>query len=318
MVIGSVAVSAYIRGLDEDLADRFEGYQSHLQTLPVAPATRRSYAGRVGGYLAWLAELDPITRRQQGDPFRHGHARDYAVRDYRTHLIVDRNAKPASVNLTLAALDSFYRWIGLGSARVRRDDLPQAAPRALTVEQTRRLLRAAERGAQTGTASGVRGRAVVTLLLFTGLRIGELAALDTSDIAISARKGLVTVRRGKGDRYRQVPLNTDARDALDAWLGTRNNLPGSDGPALLLSLKGQRLSTRAIDLAVRQLAHNADVEASAHTLRHTCLTRLVRAGHDIVLVAELAGHARLETTRRYSLPSHADRQAAMDGLSIEY
>jgi len=92
----------------------------------------------------------------------------------------------------------------------------------------------------------------------------------------------------------------------------------SDGPALFLSLKGQRLSARAIDLAVRHLGQEANVETSAHTLRHTCLTRLVRAGNDIVLVAELAGHARLETTRRYSLPSDADRQAAMDALTADY
>jgi len=318
MAVGAAAVSAYVRGLDEHLADRFEGYRAHLEGQPLAPPTRRTYAGRVGGYLAWLAELDPVLRRQQGEPFTHGHARDYTIRDYRTHLVSERKAKPASVNLTLAALDHFYRWIGLGPARVRREDLPQAAPRALTVDQTRRLLRAAERGAQPGTAGGVRDRAIVIVLLFTALRIAELAALNTSDVAISARKGLVTVRRGKGDRYRQVPLNAEARDTLDAWLDKRNALPGSDGPALFLSLKGQRLSARAIDLAVRHLGQEADVETSAHTLRHTCLTRLVRAGNDIVLVAELAGHSRLETTRRYSLPSDADRQAAMDALTADY
>ena len=47
------------------------------------------------------------------------------------------------------------------------------------------------------------------------------------------------------------------------------------------------------------------------------MTNLVRNGSDLVLVAELAGHRRLETTRRYSLPSEADRQAAMDALEIE-
>jgi integrase/recombinase XerD len=52
-------------------------------------------------------------------------------------------------------------------------------------------------------------------------------------------------------------------------------------------------------------------------LRHTCITKLVRGGSDVVLVAELAGHRRLETTRRYSLPSDADRQLAMDGLEVE-
>jgi len=95
-------------------------------------------------------------------------------------------------------------------------------------------------------------------------------------------------------------------------------LPGADGPGLLLSLKGQRLSARAVDLAVRRLGRAADVTLSAHTLRRTCLTGLVRAGHDIVLVAELAGHSRLETTRRYSLPRDAGRQAAMDCLVVDY
>ena len=47
------------------------------------------------------------------------------------------------------------------------------------------------------------------------------------------------------------------------------------------------------------------------------MTNLVRGGNDLALVAELAGHRRLETTRRYSLPSAADRQAAMDGLELE-
>jgi len=68
---------------------------------------------------------------------------------------------------------------------------------------------------------------------------------------------------------------------------------------------------------VRKVARAAAVELSAHVLRHTCITKLVRKGSDVVLVAELAGHRRLETTRRYSLPSQADRQLAMDGLEVE-
>ncbi len=46
----------------------------HVQAQPLAGATRRTYAGRVGGYLAWLAELDAVTRSRQGDPFAFGHA----------------------------------------------------------------------------------------------------------------------------------------------------------------------------------------------------------------------------------------------------
>ncbi len=60
------------------------------------------------------------------------------------------------------------------------------------------------------------------------------------------------------------------------------------------------------------------MELSAHVLRHTCLTNLVRGGNDLVLVAEIAGHKRLETTRRYSLPSIEDRERAMEELRVDY
>jgi site-specific recombinase XerD len=83
-------------------------------------------------------------------------------------------------------------------------------------------------------------------------------------------------------------------------------------------MRGQRLSIRAIDLILRRLGRDAGVTLSAHTLRHTCLTALVRNGNDLVLVAEIAGHRRLETTRRYSLPSARDRERAMDGLRVDY
>ena len=80
---------------------------------------------------------------------------------------------------------------------------------------------------------------------------------------------------------------------------------------------GIPVNPTATSLVVRSIAGRAGLQLSAHLLRHTCVTNLVRSGNDLVLVAELAGHRRLETTRRYSLPSAADRQAAMDALEIE-
>lgn len=118
-----------------------------------------------------------------------------------------RRAKPASVNLALAGVDHFYRYLGAGRPEVRREELVQAAPRALSPEELRRFLRAVER------RESVRDRAIALLLINTGLRIGECAALDVDDVEVSARKGRVVVREGKGDSYRVVPLNAEARDA---------------------------------------------------------------------------------------------------------
>jgi len=208
-------------------------------------------------------------------------------------------------------MDHLFRFLELGAAIVRREELPRAAPRALELEEQRALLRAAEE-------SSARDRAILALFLFTGLRLAEAAALRCADVRISARKGLVVVRSGKGDEYREVELNALVRGMLDEWLTERARMVAVDPEAFFLSRSGRALSSRSIDLAVRRVAGRARLELSAHVLRHTFVTGLVRAGHDLVLVAELAGHRRLETTRRYSLPSQADRQKAVGDLEIEF
>ena len=280
-----------------------ERYLSDLDAAPLAQRTKDAYGQHVEGYGGWLVGQHD-GELALSDP----RARDHAARDFKRHLKVERGWKPASVNLALAAVDHFNRFLGLGPAGVKREPLAQAAPRALTEDQQRDLLRAAE-------ACRPRDRAIVTLLLYTALRLSELVALDVADVAISARKGLLVVRSGKGDVYREVPLNPSCRTAVGDWLRERQAAEGEGG--LFVGPQGRRLSARAVDLVVRATAERAGLRLSAHVLRHTCVTNLVRRGNDLVLVAELAGHRRLETTRRYSLPSAGDRQAAMDALEIE-
>jgi site-specific recombinase XerD len=130
--------------------------------------------------------------------------------------------------------------------------------------------------------------------------------------------GIIMMRSGKGDTSREVPLNTHVGEALINRLKDRSTrFPELFEPALFLSLKGKRLSCRAIGLVLRQLETDAHLELSAHVLRYTCLTNLIRRGNDLVLVAEVAGQKRLETTRRSSLPSLEDRERAMEGLHVD-
>ena len=166
--------------------------------------------------------------------------------------------------------------------------------------------------------ASARDRAIVVVLLYTGLRLAELVALDVDDVKVSARKGIVVVRSGKGDAYRELPLNALVRQVLEEWLAERNTKAGEGERALFVGRGGRRLSKRSVDDVVRGLGEDAGVKLSAHALRHTFLTRMVRQGSDLVLVAELAGHRRLETTRRYSLPSDADRLLAVERLQIDY
>ena len=123
-------------------------------------------------YGAYLA-----TRPATGnDPLRHPFARDYAVRDYKRSLQTERKAKPASVNLALAAIDHFYQFLGLDRVRVQREDLPQKSPRALKPEEQKEFLRAVER------SPSLRNQALARLLFYTRLRLSECATLNIDDI----------------------------------------------------------------------------------------------------------------------------------------
>lgn len=289
----------------ETLLNTYEGW---LEIQPLAQNTRLAYRRQVRYFLRFVADefLDVY-----GDPLADANARLYAVRDYRTHLLKVRRLGPSSLNQTLAAVDHFFRFLGGRRPEVARAQTTQQAPRALEEEEMRRFLRAVER------CSSARDRALALLFFHTGIRLAESAALDVDDVPMSARKGQVIIRHGKGASYREIPLNAPARRALAGWLEEREVL-GTDSSALFLGRGCRRLSTRSLDLALRRIGRDAGLRLSAHVLRHTCLTTLVRQGRDLVLVAELAGHRRLETTRRYSLPSARAREEAMAGLDIDY
>ena len=146
--------------------------------------------------------------------------------------------------------------------------------------------------------------------------MSEVAGLDVDDVALSARKGAVRVRHGKGAAGRSVPLNTETRALLAQWIQERG---GAATPALFVAAGrcGEHLTSRSLDRIVRSVGAAAGVSLSPHVLRHTFVTRLVRSGIDILLVAELAGRRSLETTRRYSLPTAGDRAAAVELLALD-
>lgn len=87
------------------------------------------------------------------------------------------------VNLSLAAIDNLYRFLGLGRPDVKREEMSAPAPRALSPDEQKRLLKAVARSPST------RDRAVATLFFYSALRLEELAALDADNMVISARKG---------------------------------------------------------------------------------------------------------------------------------
>ena len=294
--------------LPEPYAGVFGDYGAALRSAPLSDQTRRTYASKVRQFLAWLADCDTV-----GDPLHAKDARDWAVRDYRAHLQGVMKRKPATVNNALAAIDDLYIRRGLGPANAARADLPKTAPKALTERAAVRFLRAVE------ARHSPRDKAIALIPFYAGARIAEVVSLDVDDVQLSARKGIMRIY-GKGEKVREIPIHPQLRTALTGWLDERPGWPGADSPALFLNQRGSRLSAKGAHDIITSIAATAglDDDTTTHVLRHTFATRLVRGGTDLVVVAELLGHARLETTRGYTRPTREDAVKALELLDVDH
>lgn len=188
----------------------------------------------------------------------------------------------------------------VGSA-LRSPKPHQHLPEILRVDEAEAAIRTALDGADDGSPVAVRDAAIVELLYATGIRVGELAALDVDDLD---RERRVVRVFGKGRKERTTPYGLPAERALARWLDVGRPqlfVPGA-GAALFLGARGARIDQRAVRTVVHRLL--ADVpgapDLGPHGLRHTAATHLLEGGADLRSVQELLGHASLATTQRYT------------------
>ena len=303
------------------MSDYLEPFQEHLRGLDRSEHTVEAYAGDVAAFFAWLAER----LGQDVEPLR---VTIFDLKKYRQYLL-DQKRKPAGINRRLAALRTFFNWAieekllvtnpAQALQGVKQD---RRVPKALSAQEVYRLQRTAAGQRQLAAAkagevvtpaviAALRDEAVLNLLLYTGLRVSEAAALRLDDLVLNGKVGKVIVRSGKGMKYRELPLHKEARQGLDAYLKAR---PSDQGDHLFLGQRGP-LGARGIQMQMTALGRAAGVEVTPHMLRHTFATRLLReSGADLVTVAALMGHSSIATTQIYTQPGEADMIRAVDGL----
>jgi site-specific recombinase XerD len=151
------------------------------------------------------------------------------------------------------------------------------------------------------SALGRRDRAILLLLVRLGLRASEVASLRLDDI--HWREGVISVRGAKSGRERPLPFPTEVGAAVAKYL--REGRPRSHQRQVFLAFRAphQSLSPSAISCIAAKALARADVRAArrgAHVFRHTVATRMVRAGASLKDIADVLGHARLETTSIYA------------------
>ena len=154
--------------------------------------------------------------------------------------------------------------------------------------------------------------AIITLLLNTGIRESELCALELSDITITDRKGSLKIRSGKGDKFREVPLNKDARAALTDYI--QNCRPAdTESEKVFIGQRGA-LTRNAIYKIVAKLGERSiGKKVYPHMLRHQCFTTMAKnPAVDLKTISALAGHSSVELTSRYYI--HSSKQEKMQAV----
>ena len=284
------------------LADAVVRFGKHLEAQRGHSAhTRRAYLADVTGLLRYAVRHSART-----------------LDDVQLHVLrgwlgsqAERGLARATLARRGAAARAFLRWAyhsGLTatdpSARLASPRTPRTLPTVLSTDAAARLLDTARDDAVAAQGderpSALRAWAAAELLYGSGIRVGELVAIDLHDVDL--RERLVRVL-GKGGKERVVPFGVPAARAVSAWLdeGRPELAHAGTGAALLVGDRGGRWGQRQARETVHHLAARAGVEDVApHALRHSAATHLLQGGSDLRSVQEVLGHANLATTQRYT------------------
>jgi site-specific recombinase XerD len=209
---------------------------------------------------------------------------------------------PATRARRLHALRSLWRYLELAdlvnenpTRKIATPKRDQRLPSYLTVEEAALLIGACDDNHYVDLA--FRDRAILTVLIYQGLRRAELLGLGLNDVNVASMTLLV--RRGKGGKSRLLPLAGPAAEAIEDWLEFR---PHSDSSALFVTRGGCAMRPTDLNRMFRRTVERSGIRrdgVTLHTLRHTFATLLLKEGVDVRTLQRLLGHASIETTALY-------------------
>ena len=297
---------------------QIQDFQTHLAESDLSPNTIRCYTLDLNAYSQWFS-------RETGEQADIESITPLDVSDWREYMLKEK--KPATINRRLVSVSKFCQW-GVKEGLIPDNPIENIkpvneealAPKSLTRKEQLALMRAVRKHARRSHLK--RDEAVITLLLHTGLRVGEVSDLTVGNVVMSNERYVINIREGKGRKARTVPLNPTAVKALKDYFNSLDGtLTVSESPesrAVFFGQKGLPLTTRGIHGLVSKYAYFAKLEnVHPHSLRHTCAKNLIDAGVPIDRVAKVMGHSNLNTTSRYTLPSEHDLARAMDTIAWE-
>ncbi len=262
--------------------DAHQEFVTFLRGKKHSSATVLAYGKDIDQLTAFLEELEKE------------HIHDVSKDDIQAFLgkLAEKGYTPKSLSRKLNSTRTFYRFLKVNeyvtddpSLLVSHPQYELAAPRILKPTEYRALRDAARNDG--------RMYAIIELLLQTGIRIGELADIRTSDV----QGDNINIRPHEKHIERLVPLNKSAKEALSRYLSLR---PQITDDHVFVTKSGKPFLVRNIRTAIERYFRIAGIEnAKVNDLRHTFVAHHLKHGVSLVLLSKILGHKRLSTTERY-------------------
>ena len=290
----------------------------------VSPNTISSYRYTFILFLAFMEKSKNIsaTKLNLGDVTRE------VVIDFLNWLQIERKCSPASQNVRLAALHSFFHflqynlpdhmaeWQRILSIQVKKSKKEPVS--YLTLNGIKLLLEQPD----TATRKGRRDLAMLALMYDSGARVQEI--IDTEPSSIRMDKPYIIKIIGKGNKARVVPLVEQSLGQIKRYMEENNLLLSNMRSSPLFSNSRKEKLTRAgingilkkyADMARNKNAEIIPEKISPHSLRHSKAMHLLQAGVNLVYIRDFLGHESVQTTEIYA---RADSKQKREAIEMAY
>jgi integrase/recombinase XerC len=288
-------------------------------------ATQGRSRHTLGAYRRAINHLAKWSQTTYGEPFDPEQLITRDIRDWKSYQQSVEQSAPSTINQRLVGIASFCQWAVANeiiaqnpTATSKSIPLPSRQPQSLSRRDLCRLLRAVHNG------GSLRDIAMIEMLAGTGLRVSELLQLQVGDLVLRERSGWVIVREGKHGGYREIPLTSEVRTALAAYLESRtvegaSTLPDKTSP-VWMGKQGPLTHRSSVLRILNKYVFRSHLDldsVSPHTLRHTFATLYLKANPDDLRgLAALLGHSDLNTVMIYTEPTREDVANRLERMEL--
>lgn len=279
---------SYINGFEDYLKAKDKSINTISCYIRDTKAFIKWYGGRTDAGIESVIELDLV--------------------EYKKHL-QSSNEAVITINRKLASINSFLKYMhqeGIINEVISVGIIKDKDKKQFKGIEDRELWKLRNEIHRSGNQMHI---CIIEILLQTGIRVSELVNIKLNDIKISERKGSLQVI-GKGNAKRTLPLNKDARKAIEKYLEVRQD----DGSGFLLIGQRGAIKRNAVNLILNKYGERVQIKITPHMARHTLGYHLVKKQVEITTIQQILGHESIVTTNLYTRTPEKDMVEALEGL----